>query len=145
MFEKALLNILQNDPELSETVSTYGSGSRPSIFSDFAPEGAELPYIVFRITYVNQLDTVVHRFSVMADYFDYQKSAVAARSAAFRIQYLLDRRKFESDRYGAIRLFHFGGGMVVEDDPRAIHYNIEFDGRAGRKAWGRHNITTYGE
>lgn len=142
MFEKELLDILQGDTVLAAYVSTYGTQNKPAIFSDFAPENANMPYIVFKISYWNNLDVVVHRFSVIIDYFDYEKSAVNSRTAAFRIQYLLDRRKIDSVRYGGIRFFLFGSGAVIEDDPRAIHYNLEFEARAGRKAWGAHNITT---
>ena len=142
MFESSLKTILHADTVLAGYVTTYGAGAAPSIFSDFAPEGAELPYLVYKINYWNNQDVVIHRFSVVFDFYDYNVSAANARAAAFRLQYLLDHRKIESTRYGAIRFFMFGGERVIEDDPRAIHYNIEFDCRAGRKAWGAHNITT---
>jgi hypothetical protein len=142
MLEKALTDILQGDAILAGYVNTFGTGSRPSIFSEFAPEKAAMPYIVFKISYWNNQDVVVHRFTVDIDFYDYNKSAVNSRKAADRIIFLLDHTKIESDRYGGIRLFLFGGGSVVEDDPRAIHYHVEFDCRAGRKSWGAHNNTT---
>lgn len=145
MFESTLLPILRDDPVIPGLVGTYGSGNRPSIFSDFAPEGASLPYIVFTITRISDTDLTIQRFSLNVDFYDYCKSAVNSREFAERIEYLLDRRKLDSTRYGAIRIFKFGGGPVVEDDPRAIHYNMQFEVRAGRKAWGQHNITTIGE
>jgi hypothetical protein len=141
MFEKSLHSILVNDTVLSGYVGKFGAGNIPSIFSDRAPEGAALPYIVFKITYRNDNDVTIHRFSVDIDYYDYQKSAVISRTAANRIMFLLDHIKFTSDRYD-VRLFFFGGGPVEEDDPRAIHYNMEFEARGGRIAWGQHNSTT---
>jgi hypothetical protein len=142
MFEKSLQTILRNDPVLAGYVGTFGADSSPSIFSEFAPEGAAFPYIVFKISYRSDNDVAIHRFTVDIDYYDMQKSAADSRNAATRIMFLLDHTKIDSDRYGAIRLFFFGGGSVIEDDPRAIHYNMEFDARAGRKAWADSNNTT---
>jgi hypothetical protein len=141
MFEKSLQSILRTDTVLCTYVGTFGADSSPSIFSDHAPEGAAMPYIVFKIVYRNDNDVNIHRFSVYVDYYDYQKSAAISRAAASRIMFLLDHIKFISDRYD-VRLFFFGGGPVEEDDPRAIHYNIEFEARGGRIAWDRHNSTT---
>jgi hypothetical protein len=148
MFEKTLYPILRNDAVLADLVSEYQQAGTaepiPAIFSDTAPESAKTPYIVFRITRWSDLDVTIQRFLVAFDYFDYGVSPVKSREFAHRIEFLLDRRKLEGDRFGAIRFFKFGGGGIEEDDPRAIHYHYEFEVRAGRKDWGKHNITTVG-
>jgi hypothetical protein len=58
-----------------------------------------------------------------------------SRVAAERVEFLLDRQRFEHDRYGRIRVFLTSGGTVIETDPRTVHYNLAFSARAGRKKW----------
>lgn len=145
MFYEALIPILKADVVLKELVGTFGSGSSPSIFSEFAPDDAKTPYIVVNIDQQSNRDVTIELFEVNVDFYDYGKSAVDSREFAERIEYLLDHAKIDSNRYGAIRFFKFDGGPVREDDPRAIHHNMLFQVRAGRKAWGEHNITTIGE
>ena len=131
MFESALLPVLRDDIALSKLVTLFNSS--PAIFSEMAPEKAVLPYIVFRITRSMDIDTVViQKFNIYIDYFDYGISWINSRKAAEKIELLLDRSNLQHDRYGTIRVFFFSGGAVAEDDPRAIHYNLMFEARAGR-------------
>lgn len=146
MFEKTLYPILRNDAPLVALVNTYSQAGTakaiPAIFSDTAPESAKMPFLIFRITRWSDLDVTIQRFLLAFDYFDYGESPARSREAAHRIEYLIDRRKMEGDRFGAIRCFKFGGGPLEDPDPRVIRYHLEFEVRAGRKDWGRHNITT---
>lgn len=131
MFESALLAKLTGDTTLIKYVSTYFSA--PAIFAEFAPESAEMPYITFRITRSADESPAVQKFSIFVDYYDYEKSAVRSRKAAERIELLLDRCELSHDRYSNIRIFFFSGSPLEEDDPRSIHYNLQFMARAGRK------------
>jgi hypothetical protein len=143
MFESALLDVLKNDETLAALVGTFASS--PAIFSEFAPEKAVLPYIVFRITRSMDVESrAVQKFTIYVDYFNYGVSGVQSRQAAERIEMLLDRANLQHERYGTIRILFFSGGTVNEDDPRAIHYNLMFDARAGRINYCK-RVTTLGE
>lgn len=130
MFESALLQVLKNDANLVTLVSTY-SGA-PAIFSESAPETATLPYIVFRITRSMDNYPAIQKFNVYIDYFNYGVSAVQSRQVAEIIEIILDHTVLQHERYGAIRIFFFSGATVNETDPRAVHYNLMFEARAGR-------------
>jgi hypothetical protein len=131
MWESALHQKLSNDATLSGYVSTYGG--RPSIFSERAPEKAQMPYITFKINRQRASDNVVQKFNVYIDFWDRDKSAADSRKAAKRIEYLLDYTTLSHSEYSCIRLFFFSGGPIDEDDPRDIHHNLQFEARAGRK------------
>jgi hypothetical protein len=141
MFESSLLMALQADATITALVSTFMG--RPAIFSELAPETAELPYIVFRITRTSNESVAVEQFNLYIDYYDFDTTFKKSRQAAERLEHLLDRGVLEHERYGCIRLFFYSGEQIVEDDPRSIHYNMLFEARAGRKAWSA-DITTLG-
>ena len=135
MFESAILAALSEDVTLASYVSTYGGS--PAVFSEHAPEGAEMPYITFRIERDTTEALPVQAFSVFVDFWDYNKSRVNARAASERIEFLLDNKQFDHARYSNIRLFRFSAGPVEDSDPRSIHYNHLFSARAGRKKWAQ--------
>jgi hypothetical protein len=146
MFESELLPALRDDATLAALESTFTTGATttPSIFSDFAPQGANLPYIVFHITRSSDDYSAIQKFNIYVDYYDYRQSAVESRQAAERIELLLDGNTLQHERYNSIRIKFFSGGIVAEGDPRSIHYNLLFNARAGRiKACAR--MTTYGD
>lgn len=133
MFESALLNHLRADAELTSYVSMLNG--KPSIFSDLAPEGTELPYIIFRITKSNSETSTISKFSIFLDYFAFDLSRVICRKAAERMEAMLDMIVLQHEGYGSIRIFYFAGSLVPETDPRDIHYNLQFSARATRKKW----------
>lgn len=132
--ESTILDVLKADSTLTALVSTFESS--PSIFTDSAPEAAATPYIVCNFMQLNAPLEIGH-FNLFINFFDYDKSAAAARSALLRIQVLLDDMSFEDDdnEWNAIRVFHEGGGHVPTPDARDIHYNAQYSIRAGRLAW----------
>lgn len=133
MFESAIYNALRADTELLKYVSRFRS--IPAIFADQAPEGAKMPYIVFRIRRSNDEAVPVQKFSIYIDYYDHGKSAVNSRKAAERIEFVLDRAELDHERYSNIRVFFFDGAPMDDTDPRIIRYNMQFSARAGRKKW----------
>jgi hypothetical protein len=133
MFESALINHLRADAELVSYVSTFNLN--PSIFSDLAPEGAALPYLVFRILRLSSGVSTIARFSIFFDYFAFDLSRTTARKAVDKLESILDMIILNHDRYGFIRIFYFGGSMIEEPDPRDIHYNLQFSARSTRKNW----------
>jgi len=133
MFDKAIYQILSADQPLRGYVSTYRNA--PAIFSGHAPEDVQLPFIVFHIT-PSAVDRVVHSFNVMVDYFDYNKSRAASEAAAERVEYLLDNKIIQSDRYRDVRIVYFAGSPVPNSgDPRDVQYNVQFSARGIRKKW----------
>lgn len=137
MFESALLTKLRSDATLLTYVEDFivNSGTVPAIFSDFAPESASMPYVVFRISQSAADHLGIMMFNVYIDYYDYNKSASNARKAVERIQYTLDRAVLEHSRFGYIRLYFFDSGKLEEADPRSIRYNMQFTARAGKSKW----------
>jgi hypothetical protein len=133
MIESVILSALKADAQLIALVSTFRG--QPAIFSDTAPEGVIKPYITFRLDRRSANDLAVAEFSLYVDYWDYSISRVNARKASERIEFLLDQKDFEHERYSTIRVSFFSGGPVEEDDLKAIHYNQLFDVRAFRKKW----------
>jgi hypothetical protein len=133
MFESALHAALVADTTITGLVTTFAS--RPAIFGDFAPEGAEKPYVTFRITESDSGHPALKQFMVYVDFWDYNKSRTNARAAAQAIEFALDRTELSHARYANIRMFWYSAGMVDEEDPREIHHNTMFVARAGRKAW----------
>jgi hypothetical protein len=143
MFESALITKLADDNILADILTEYSSA--PAIFSDLAPEDAEMPYVVIRIIRSANECPAIQEFTVYVDYFDYDKSAADSRKAAERIELLLDRAHLEHARYKTIRIFFFAGSPVIEPDPRAIHYNLQFSARAGRINFCDYVSTTEGD
>jgi hypothetical protein len=133
MFESILISTLQADTELAGYVSTFEA--LPAIFSEFAPDAAELPYIVCMIKMTGVDDTIIQKFSVVIDYYNYGVSWADPRKAVQRIEHLLDGAELDHERYSNIRLFADSGAPINEADPRAVPYSISFSARAGRKAF----------
>jgi hypothetical protein len=133
MFESALYNKLRSDTALLSYLNTFGGV--PAIFSEYAPEGATMPYLVFRISRSADLSPAVQKFSIFIDYYDNSSSASNSRKAAERIEFILDRVELSHERYSNIRIFFFGGSPLEETDPRIKRYNLQFMARAGRKKW----------
>lgn len=140
MIETAIINALKADAAIRQRVTKYDSEA--SIFSEFAPESVKLPYITIDL-YRNKLsdDLVLHSFTLMVDYWAYTTEGglgttrKIAREASERIEFLLDNKQFQSDRYDTIRVWFFSGGWVEDEDTRTVHYNQQFIVRAGRKKW----------
>ena len=132
MIETAIYSRLASDAALAGTVTVF-SGA-PAIFSEFAPETAQRPYVVFRVM-MSSADAVVRPLTVMVDYYEYNTSRVKSRLAAERIEYLLDQQVVQDADYADIRLNYFAGSPVDAGDGRDIQYNVQFSGRATRKKW----------
>lgn len=133
MFETALQAKLVGDGQLAAYLSKYQGFA--AVFSEFAPDAVETPFLTYRITSVAADHPTVETFSVMLDYYCRDVSRADSRKAVDRIKNLLDFCDLSSDRYDTIRLFYYSGGPAVAEDPRDIHYNLQFEARAGRKSW----------
>lgn len=145
MFESSLITKLSGDTDLLLYLSTFNvsGGTMPSIFSEFAPETAQMPYLVFRITQSSSESLALKEFNVYVDYYDYNKSSSNSRKAAERIEFILDRTVLnDSERFGYIRMYFYAGSPVQEEDLRLIHYNLQFTARAGRKKWMKQITST---
>jgi hypothetical protein len=147
MFESSLLRVLQANTDITALLSTYQG--RPSIFSEFAPQDAELPYLIFRIGTIATMDVSIQRFNIVIDIYDKKTSYKNIRSVAFQTQLFLDRARIAHSRFGKIRIYYFSDGEVDEMglggareyDPRSIHWNMLFKARSGRKEWSRNQTT----
>ena len=135
MFEASLLIILKKSSVIAEYVSIYNSAA--AIFSDVAPEDAELPFAETMISESAVGDSVVSIFLVSIDYYQRAESGANARKFCERVIELLDGHQIDNDsRYHKIRLFISSGPTRIDEgDPRDIHYQVQFSARAGRKKY----------
>lgn len=135
MFESSLLPILKNDSVIAEYVSIYNSQS--AIFSDVAPQDAELPFAETSIQENSTGDSVVSSFIVSIDIYNHNESGKDARAFCHRVIELLDRHEIDGNsRYHKIRLFISSGPTRIDEgDPRDVHYQVQFSARAGRKKY----------
>ncbi len=143
MFEASLIPILRTDSLLAACVTSYGGAS--AIFSDGAPENAELPYAVVIIDETETGDSIVASFTITIDFYEQTESSANARAFVKRCIDLLDRRWIDSDtEYHRIRIFSQDFRRIDEGDPRDVHYRLQFSARAGRRRFIE-SITTDGE
>ena len=133
MFESSIFNVLISDGVLPGLVSTFNSV--PAIFPDMAPEKAVKPYIVFKISSLSPDYQVMKDFIIMVNFFDYTVSLKSSRDAAERIESILDQKILTHERYSDIRVNYFAGSQIEMEDPRDVHYNLQFQARAIRKKW----------
>jgi hypothetical protein len=133
MIESSIIDALKGDATLTSYLSKYACA--PAIFTEVAPDDSKMPYLVITES-LNSTDFAgVHSFTIMLDYYDYNVSRKNSKIAVERVQFLLDQMILQHERYDSIRLSFFAGSPVPEEDPRSIHYNIQFSARAGRKKW----------
>jgi len=138
MFEASLISYLKYDTILRGYVSSYASSY--AIFSDVAPENAVLPFAETQIQEITQGDSIVATFSILVDLYANSESGVNARKFCQRLIEILDRHEIDTDeRYSNIRFFYQSITRLPENDPRDIHYSVQFSARAGRKKY----IDTY--
>jgi hypothetical protein len=134
MIEASIITALKADAVLTTYVSTYGGS--PAIFSEEAPEDANDPYITISLRRnASEDDSVIQIFNLYVDYWDNSISRANSRAAAERIEFVLDHNTFDDSRYSGARCRFFSAGPVDEEDPRAIHHNLQFTIRAARKKW----------
>ena len=135
MFEATLLPILKNDSVIAKYVSVYNSAS--AVFSDVAPEDAELPFAETSIQENAVGDSVVSSFIVSVDIYNHDESGKNSRKFCERVIELLDGHQIKGDtRYHCIRLFISNGPTRIDEgDPRDVHYQVQFSARAGRKKY----------
>lgn len=135
MFEAKFKTLLASDDQITSLLSTYES--EPAIFSEFAPENADLPYIVFKIEKYPSASKAIDRFNIYCDYFEYGTSYKNARIISERIEFICDIKQITDDsRYSNIRLDRSSSGSVPEpSSPKKIHYNIQIQARGSRYKW----------
>lgn len=135
MFEAKFKELLASDNDITSKLSTYNS--EPAIFSEFAPEDADLPYIVFKIERYPSASKSIDRFNIYCDYFEYGTSYKNARAISERIEYICDINQITDDaRYSNIRLDRSSAGSVPEPStPKKIHYNTQIQARGSRYKW----------
>jgi len=135
MIEKPIIDALKADTELISRLTIYNND--PAVFARLAPEASIKRYITVDDTRYEDPDSdlVIHRFTLMVNLWGYGTSAKIAHEASERIEYVLDNKQFNSERYDTIRVWLFSSGWVEDEDPRAIHINHQFTVRASRKKW----------
>ena len=134
MFEQEIVDFLASDP-LNIYLSTYRG--RPSVFSKMAPEEVNFPYVVIDIQEVSPPDSIITRFLLEVNVFDYSTSVSLARKIVFSISNALDNQLMQSERFSDIRIRRGTVQSVDVPDPRGIQYYMQFDARGSREYWSK--------
>ena len=134
MFEAEIINAIANINEASLLSTYYG---RPSIFSGQAPEDIDFPYIVINIMETFPPDSIITKFDIDINIFDYSLSEVIVRELIFAITNNLDNIIIQSERYADIRLRRNTTNKMEVPDPRGIHYLMTFLARGSREYWSK--------
>lgn len=133
MFYGELISRLRSDIELSNLVSDYDAA--PAIFSDRAPEDANMPYAIVQIDGDRGADSVVLSFTINIDYYDFNTSAVGAEKFCRYLQRNMDCQVITADAVSQVRMFLSSFGFVPTSDAKVIHMNSTYSARAARKLW----------
>jgi len=134
MFEGSFIDFLSTDASLVSKLSTFEGG--PAIFSNAAPQKADLPYAVFDIDKNAVENLAASGFDIIVDIYDRVESGKVMREIAERIEFVCDREViYNDDRFGQIRLFYEDGREVENSDVKTRHYVMRLSARAGRKKW----------
>lgn len=133
MIESSIIDLLAG-MTLASSLTTYNG--RPSIFSGMGPEDVDFPYLVVYVrTETPPDDSIIDRFKVTIDVFDWSTSEKIAKDIAFKIINGLDNTRFNHDRYSDIRLRKDIYFKINVPDPRGIQLRVEFTGRGTRSEW----------
>ena len=136
MIEKAFIDLLAADVTLVALLSEFEG--QPAIFSNVAPQNAELPYIVFDVEVAAGENRAAAAFDIFCDVWHRAESGVDIRQIAERIEYVCAHMRVDVDaggRFQAIRFFYEDGFEVENTDPEIRHYVATVSARAGRKKW----------
>jgi len=132
MIEDIVYNNCVSDSALAATLSTFAGA--PAVFSELAPETAERPFIVYRVV-PSGVDGAIMSFYVFVDYYDLNTSRVKSRTAVERVMHLFDQMIFQGANLTDVRFVYFSGSPVESEDPRDVHYNLQFSARGTRSKW----------
>jgi hypothetical protein len=132
MFEKEIIDIIACLPE-NNLLSAYRG--RPSIFSGCGPEDVDFPYVVINIEELSPPDSIITRFQIDANVFDYGTSEKTARDISFCISNAIDNIRINNARFTDIRIRRGIRFKIDVPDPRGIHYLVRFDARGSRFYW----------
>ena len=143
MFESSLLSLLNTDYGITSRLSTFNGV--PSVFSDYAPEEVQFPYIVFDIEENESDSLIVDAFFIEIDIYGLRTSSKTIREIVERVQFVCDRTIITDDeRFSTIRLYRDNNELVYDNlgsrDSKMTHYIVRLQARGTRKKWAD-NIT----
>ena len=98
----------------------------PAIYDIWAERDVKFPYIINTYRFPEGNHWAKKSGVLNSDIFTKGNSSIEAESIKDRVIFLLDRRIFESDESGSIRVYLNMDGVMPEDTPEVVHWNIEF-------------------
>ena len=134
MFESEVIDVIASNP-VNTLLSSYRG--RPSVFSKTAPEEIDFPYVVIDIQETSPSDSIITRFLIEINVFDYSTSEKIAREIVFSISNALDNIILQSERFADIRIRRGTVQSVSVPDPRGIQYYLQFEARGSREYWSK--------
>jgi hypothetical protein len=121
----AIAQVWMNDDTLKELLSETPEGYA-SIHDRWVEPSSKFPYLCYRWE-MNEGDHWAKRDNnLVVDIFDKGSSSINIENIRNRIIEITDRKQFESDESGPIRLYLGGDVIVPEDDNEVVHWNITF-------------------
>jgi len=129
--------ILIDDPILKDMLAEADFDETvPAVYSDWAERDVKFPYLVVTYRFPAGDHWAKKSGIINVDIFTKGNSSIEAENIKNRVMELWDRKRFESDESGpAIRLYSNSDGVIPEDTPEVVHWNIEFNVVFWRKAF----------
>ena len=100
----------------------------PAIYDTWAEQDVKFPYMVVTYRFPTGNHWAKKSGIANVDIFTEGSSTIEAEKIKDRVMELWDRRRFVSEESGpAIRLYSNSDGVMPEDTPNVVHWNIEFN------------------
>ena len=125
---EAINKVLINDSVLEGMLAKADFDKTvPAVYDSWAERDVEFPYIVNTYRFPGGDHWAKKSGNLNSDIFTRGNSSVEAENIKERVIELLDRRIFESDESGPIRVYLNMDSIMPEDTPEVVHWNIEFN------------------
>lgn len=132
MIEREIYQLLTENSQVIDNVSE--TSGQPSIFPDYAPEGCEFPYVVFKCGSSDSPDSVIDNILLEIQAFDYDENSITIKNVVKGIQIAVDRKMFSSDNwYRNVRIFVESINKLDNLDIKAQQYIINCLARGTRQ------------
>jgi len=137
MTEKVITKVYEvwAEDDILKGMLTKNSFGEPAISDRWVENSSVFPYICYRWEFGEGDHWAKRDCNLVVDLFDKGSSSVNAEDIRNRLIEITDRKQFESEESGPIRLYLNSDVIVPEDDPEIVHWNIVFRVIFWRKAF----------
>lgn len=108
----------------------------PAIYDTWGDQNTPFPYIIITYSFPKGNHWAKKSGVCNVDIFTKGNSSIPAQTIKEKVEELWDRQLFSSDESGpAIRPYLEADGIIPEDTPEVVHWNMEFNIVYWRKAF----------